>query len=249
MTAGLRLADKTIICTFPPTANTDFLDIIAPTGINVCWLPTIDVAPIPFETPKPLNNYHWLVFTSKNGVNAFFETAKPLPHQHIAVLGGSTAKALAKWGVEATFIGSGTTGMTFADELLDVIAHNQQVLMLLGNLAPNAIGQKLANIAAIDRVDVYKTVIPQTIDQTALDLVRNQAYDAILVASPSSIENLVTLLGEPTPPIKAICIGNTTAGAMRKLGIEPLAIAKEQTYAGLAQAAIDYLSGQPPHQP
>jgi uroporphyrinogen-III synthase len=244
-----QLAGKTIICTFPPTNNSEFMDAIAPTGIKTVWLPTIEVISIPFLTPQPLEQYHWLVFTSKNGVKAFFETTQPLPHQQIAVLGSSAAKALTNHGFKAAFVGSGTSGMTFADELEHVIAPNQNVLMLLGNLAPNAIGDKLRNIANIDRVDVYETAMPNQIDASTLELVKTQAYDVMLVASPSSIDNLATLLGTPLPALKAIAIGVTTATAMRKLGIEPIAVSAEQTYLGLAQTAIDYLSGQSTHHP
>jgi uroporphyrinogen-III synthase len=242
MTPDRPLAGKTIICTFPPTENNDFTTTVEPLVATVLWLPTIEVVSLSFVTPQPIADYHWMVFTSKNGVKAFFEKQRPLPHQQIAVLGASTAKEIQKLGINAAFVGSGTSGETFADELINTIPADQRALIVLGNLAPNTIIQKLSSKIKTDRVDVYQTTTPKQMDGAIIDIIRQGKYDAIVFSSPSAFQNLCPFLGQPLPPLKAISIGSTTTAAIRQAGIEPKATASEQSYKGLAEAAIHYLT-------
>jgi uroporphyrinogen-III synthase len=232
---------KTIICTYPPSGNDELTMALNTLGATILWLPMIEVEPIQPESPIATEQVDWFVFTSKNGVRAFFDNKQELTsHQKIAVLGESTARELANYNQSATFVGSGTSGEQFAKELASVIQKGEEVLLLLGNLAPNTLQTELQSITNIHRVNVYQTSLPKSIDKSVLERVKTGNYDALIVTSPSAIKNLAAQIGDTSKKLKIISIGTTTTNAMIKLGIEPLATANEQSYKGLAIATIQY---------
>ncbi|HET6368622.1 MAG TPA: uroporphyrinogen-III C-methyltransferase, partial [Pseudomonadales bacterium] len=80
-------------------------------GAEVIELPAIALEPIAFSLPA-LDPYAWLVFTSANGVNAFFDQglagagldARAMAPARIAAIGPGTADALAARGVRADLV-------------------------------------------------------------------------------------------------------------------------------------------------
>ena len=94
--------------------------------------------------------------------------------------------------------------------------------------------------AAVDSLVVYRTVAPLGGDPQ-LDLLRAGEIQAVTLASPSAARNLVAMLGGDVSCLrrtKLVCIGPTTAAALRELELEPAAVAREPTVGGLAQAVL-----------
>ncbi len=91
----------------------------------------------------------------------------------------------------------------------------------------------------------YRTVQPLEVRQASLDALRRGAVDVVTIASPSAIHNLAGMLGPDISPLlypAIVCIGPTTAAAVRELGLQPAAEAHEHTVAGLVQAVADLYS-------
>src|SRR6185369_12849365 len=80
-------------------------------GAEVLELPAIEITPLAFTVPD-LAGYDWLVFTSANGVRAFFHDgltpagldARALAGVRLAAIGPGTAKALARHGLRADLV-------------------------------------------------------------------------------------------------------------------------------------------------
>ena len=80
-------------------------------GAAVIELPSINIEPLEVAVP-PLGQYDWVVFTSANGVDAFFDRglspkgldARALAGLQIAVIGPGTAAALASRGLRADLV-------------------------------------------------------------------------------------------------------------------------------------------------
>ena len=80
-------------------------------GAEVLELPAIALDPIDFELPD-LSRYAWVVFTSANGVDAFFDgglapaglDARALGTARVAAIGPGTASALARRGIRADLV-------------------------------------------------------------------------------------------------------------------------------------------------
>ena len=80
-------------------------------GADVIELPAIAIEPIDVALPE-LSNYDWLVFTSANGVDAFFERglasagldARALAGVRVAVIGPGTERAVTARGILADLV-------------------------------------------------------------------------------------------------------------------------------------------------
>src|SRR5262249_54862474 len=80
-------------------------------GAEVIELPAIAIEPVAFTVPD-LAEYEWLVFTSVNGVQAFFERglvgagldARALAPVRVAAIGPGTARALADRGIRVDLL-------------------------------------------------------------------------------------------------------------------------------------------------
>ncbi|MCW0482082.1 uroporphyrinogen-III synthase [Gaoshiqia sediminis] len=234
------LQGKIIICTYPKKDPDDFFEIISQLGAEVYYLPMIEVSPSLFQLQKEIGSYHWLVFTSKNGVSAFLQEQKPTNSNKMAALGEITAAELLKNGYVADFVGSGKSGADFAEELSGTIPPGNSVLLVLGNLAPDTLQRKLSANHPVDRVNVYQTIEPENIDENLLKQIEDDAYDLLIVSSPSAIKNLYATLKRNKTGLRLISIGKTTTTAMSELGLNPLVTAAESSYKALAEATISY---------
>lgn len=235
------LKGKIIICTHPQKEEDDFIEIVSPTGAEVHFLPMIEITPLPFKMQRNISAYNWLIFTSKNGVSAFLKCQQPVADNKIAALGPMTAAELTSHGYCPDFVGSGKSGKDFAGELSSVIPAADSVLLALGNLAPDILQESLSPQCRVERVNVYETTLPKQINQHLLNQIEEDNYDLLIISSPSAIKNLHACLSKNRNHLRLISIGETTTAAIRKLGLQPLATARETSYRGLAEITIEYL--------
>src|SRR3972149_6538576 len=108
------LAGKRILVTRPRAQAADLCDKLAAHGAEPILFPTIEIAPMDDysaldQAIAALDKYQWIIFTSVNGVAAFWYRltvvgASLVPALKIAAIGPATAQALAKRGVRAEFI-------------------------------------------------------------------------------------------------------------------------------------------------
>jgi len=235
------LNHRLVIRTFPDYDGEDsFSGVIKQKQLTIVEAPMIEVQKINFTLNRPSQYYDWLVFTSKNGVKSWFSRFSKYEQQKIAVIGAPTAQALAKFGLMADFIGSGHSGVVFAQEFKRVLQGYEKLLLILGNLAPDKLMNNLlkgwgkdCNLD-IDRVDVYETRMPLSINHVAINRIITNDYRVIAVSSPSAVHNLMHVLANRAKNLRFVSIGGVTSNAIRSYGYEPVAEAVEQSYASLA---------------
>ena len=230
-----------VIRTFPAPEGEDvFARVLQQRKLEIVEAPMIEVEALPFELPQAPEHYDWLVFTSKNGIKSWFARYGKAARQRIAVIGPPSEEALADFGQSADFTGSGHSGGAFAQELRVVLKGHEQILLVLGNLAPDVVEETLLKgghqgfAPRIDRVDVYETSMPSAINYTAIDRIISNDYRVIAVSSPSAVHHLMTLLDHRATRLRFASIGSITSKALRSYGVEPLAEAHEQSYSALA---------------
>lgn len=231
-----------VISTWPYRQDDRFRSVMQASGIDVISMPVIEIRFLPFDMPRDVESYDWLVFTSKNGVHSFFHQMGLVRNPRIAVIGESTAKALKSENLEPFFTGGGKSGSEFAEELVKVIGKGQNVLVVLGNLAPDTLQNILETDNRIDRVNVYETRAAQHVDPHVPELIRNDDYGLIAVSSPSAVKRLHQLVEEVAGDLRIVSIGATTSAAARSLGMEPVATSPVQTYEGLAETVLENLN-------
>ncbi len=230
-----------VIRTFPvPDGEDVFARVLQNKHLEIVEAPMIEVEALPFELQQAPEEYNWLVFTSKNGIKSWFARYGKAAHQKLAVIGPSSSETLAAYGLAADFTGSGHSGKAFAKELKVVLQGHESILLVLGRLAPEVVQETLIENRGqgftpfVHRVDVYETRMPATINSAAIDRINSDDYRVIAVSSPSAVHNLMTLLDLRNTHLRFASIGSITSKALRTYGIKPVAEAREQSYAGLA---------------
>ena len=71
-------------------------------------------------------------------------------------------------------------------------------------------------------LDVYRTEPELDVDAGTVDAIRSGDIDAIVATSPSSLRNLIALLGADrhrVPDVPVFCAGPVTAAAAEELGL------------------------------
>ena len=218
-------------------------------GADVMELPTIRIEypddKVGFaEGVTHSHEYDWLVFSSPNGVERFFdaffatyEDARSLGNPRIAVIGNGTAQKVKEYHfavdlIPEKFVAEGLVE-AFANESIE----NLTVLWVRAQEARDVIYDGLTALGAIvDECIAYKTV-PETEDPTgAVARMGEEGADLVTFTSASTVENFFKL-GLPWPEgCAAGSIGPVTSEALRKQGIEPAFEAPQHDIPGLVAA-------------
>ena len=251
---GKLLENKVFISTRPAGQSAELEILLTEESATLIAMPTIEVKPLPLDESawlqlKNLGSFNWIVFTSPNGLKYFFEALFELQnnyglpeHLKIAVVGKKTAAHLECYGTSASFINLGNTAEDFVADFFHRVNLGERVLFPIGNLARSVIEDKISKKAVCTRILFYETILPETIDSEALQLVVNDQYDMIVLTSPSCCNNLLHLISGKTDQVKLrlVCIGQTTSAEVIRNGIEPLITAGTANSQGIYTAIINY---------
>ncbi|MCY1719805.1 hydroxymethylbilane synthase [Prolixibacteraceae bacterium Z1-6] len=254
----LPLQDKIIISTRPADANDDLPQLLKNAGSKVVSLPMIQIEPasltsVEIDKLKNLDQFNWVIFTSKNGVASFFKqlieingnTTLPASLK-IVVIGEKTAAELDYYGYAPHLAGEKNTSLNLINDLIDKYnPQGQNFLLVLGNLADNSIENRLSQTNVVSRINVYNTVKPAKADQKILDLVANDNYDLIIFTSPSTFNNFCYFYGTANiSRLKIASIGTTTTSAIKATGVSPLITANKSNAGGLYTSIINYYQSE-----
>ena len=222
--------------------------LLASQGADVLYLPTIEILDPPTWDALdvaikdvPAGNYDWVVFSSANGVEKFFERFRRAVFDSrdmrakVAAVGRATAAALVMRGIHADLIPPTFTGAALAS----AIGPGPGSVLLPRPLnAPRGIVDRLEAAGwTVHAVPAYDTV-PAGFGGLVAESVRAGEFDAITFASASSVKNFVAAAGDAFAIAagKVVCIGPTTAAAATELGLRVDAVADTQTLDGLVRA-------------
>jgi uroporphyrinogen-III synthase len=222
-------------------------------GAEPIEFPVIAIAPPEAGGPLDqaiarLSSYDWIIFTSVNGVEHFWERleapavgSQPLiarfPSLKVAAIGPATAMALRQRGVEIRLMPAEYRAEAILDEIGDVAG--QRILLPRADIARPALAEGLQSKGAqVDEVPAYRTV-PATPSPAAFDALR-AGVDVITFTSSSTVRNFSALTAglDYGDPLIA-CIGPVTAATARELGLRVDVVAKVYTVEGLLEALKD----------
>lgn len=198
-----------------------------------------------------LNAYHWLIFTSVNGVEHFFarlraagKDTRALGYAKVAAIGSATAEALRSFGITADLIPEEFRAEAVAEALRPILPLRARILLPRAQEARDVLPDTLrAHGATVDVVAVYETV-PETEGGAALaERMMHGDIDIVTFTSSSTVKNLVKLLGNITPlqQTKIACIGPVTADTARSFALAPDIVAEEYTIDGLVSCIKEYV--------
>jgi uroporphyrinogen III methyltransferase/synthase len=201
-----------------------------------------------------LSDFDWLIFTSVNGVDHFFEQIRErridirvLHKARIAAVGPKTSEALVRRGLQVELLPSQFHG----DELLASIAAEilpgQQVLLPTADIAKAYIPAKLRELGLqVTEVDVYETVLETSGGDEVIEMLQQKAIQIITFTSSSTVTNLFRALEQlgVADPLELIrgcqiaCIGPMTAQTAAEAGLVVDYLAEAATVESLVQSLI-----------
>src|SRR5216117_2996339 len=225
-------------------------------GAHVIELPTIRIEPPGnlrefAELVRDAHVYDWIVFTSANGVEAFFDIffklyddAREIGAVRIAAIGPATAQRVKDFHLHVDlqpdeFVAEGV----MREFKKEASIENMRILVVRAEKARDVLLKELSALGAIvDEGFAYRTV-PETRDITgARRQLLEEGADLITFTSSSTVENFLAL-GLPWPQgMQVASIGPITSKTARDHGLKIEIEARRHDIGGLVEAIRDFFS-------
>jgi uroporphyrinogen III methyltransferase/synthase len=198
-----------------------------------------------------LEHYHWAIFTSVNGVNAFFQQLSLLKMDaripaglKVGAIGPATAEALKMMGVIPDYLPEVYTGQGIIAGLESRDIVGQRFLLTRADIADKELTEGITRLGAeVDEIAVYKTVPAVAAISQAKEMLLSGEIDIITFASSSTVSNLMAVFdGEQSAlnSAKVACIGPKTADTAARAGLRVDIVAGEHTIPGLVTAIEEH---------
>jgi uroporphyrinogen III methyltransferase/synthase len=228
-------------------------------GANVLELPTIRIEPPTdlrafAELVQDSHAYDWIIFTSANGVEAFFEIffklyddAREIGGARIAAIGPATAQRVKDFHLNVDLQPEEFLAEAVVREFQkqgDV--ENLRILLVRAEKARDVLPKQLSALGAIvDEAFAYQTVL-ETRDTGARRQLSEEGADLLTFTSSSTVENFLAL-GLPWPKgMQVASIGPITSKTARDHGLKIDIEARRHDIDGLVQAIRDFFSADKP---
>ena len=224
-------------------------------GADVIELPTIRIEPpenlLEFgELVRDAYQYDWLVFTSPNGVNAFFDIffklyqdARNIGGVRIAAIGPGTAQRINDYHLAVDVQPDDFVAEAVVESLQQFESvENLKFLLVRAESARDVLPKRLAQLGAIvDEAIAYRTV-PETQDGTgARERFEQEGADLVTFTSSSTVTNFLTLKLPWPGNLRTASIGPITSETMRQAGLKVDVEAARHDIDGLVDAIVQLL--------
>ncbi len=195
-----------------------------------------------------LAEFHWLVFTSVNGVQQFLERLRArgrdlraLGSLRLAAIGPATAAALGQYHLEPDLVPDVYQSEALAEALRPLV-QGRRVLLARADRGRDVLRDELSRVANVEQVAVYRQV--DAVDPTAegLEALRHGDIDYATFTSSNIARAVLNSLDESALAVlrsgrtRIVCISPVTGDAVRERGLPVAAEAGDYTTAGLLEA-------------
>lgn len=170
---------------------------------------------------KDIDKYDWLVFTSRYGVQYFFERlfsigydVRMLKNIQIAAIGASTKDHLRDFGALADLVPKDESSYGLINAFKKQAIKHKRVFMPRSDLSDKGLKQALqARGADVTACLAYKNIMAKNLPD--LDL---RFFDEIMFTSPSTVRSFKARYKNIPSGVKVRCIGRVTAQEAIKEG-------------------------------
>jgi len=258
------LLGRRILVTRARAQASDLVKRLTDLGAECLEFPTIEVvAPeswVPLDRAlETLADYHWLVFTSVNGVSHFFQRlferdldVRALGHLKTACIGPSTAAGLRRFGITTDVLPESYRAESVVRAFADIAIEGCRVLLPRAAAARPVLPVELGRMgAAVDEIPVYRT-LPVTADRNELIAeLEAQSVDLVTFTSSSTVQNFKDLLPSQRfedliANLLTASIGPITSDTARDLGFRVDIEADVYTIDGLVEAILRHFQSSTP---
>ncbi len=220
-------------------------------GSTIAIVPPDDIHGAHREIDR-LAEYAWLVFTSQNGVDAFFDRlnslnadARYIAHTKVAALGAKTAERLRENGIRANLVPPAYISEEVARSLIEATREGERILIYRAQEARDVLPEMLEDAGRVPTVvAAYKTIFDVDPDFAG----KVARADILTFTSASTVRGFVELLGGDVAAIAATrgkliaCIGPITAETAENSGLHVDVVADVYTTEGLLDALEAHLT-------
>jgi uroporphyrinogen III methyltransferase/synthase len=227
-------------------------------GADVIELPTIRIEPPTdlrafAELVQDAHAYDWIVFTSPNGVSAFFELfyklyddAREIGGARIAAIGPATAQRLKDFHVHVDLQPEEFVAEALVREFRkEGGVENLRVLIARAEKARDLLPRELSALGAIvDEGFAYRTVPETRDDSGARRRLLEEGADLITFTSSSTVENFLALELPWPAKMQIASIGPITSKTARERGLEVAVEARRHDIPGLVEAIRKFFSAK-----
>jgi hydroxymethylbilane synthase len=248
------LQGRRIVVTRTTDQARDFRFKLQSAGATVVEIPAIRIVPVAEWQPLDeaignLSRYNWILFTSSNAVEIFWQRLAALGEGaalpaalKVGAVGSATGEALRERGVEPDLTPGRYSGEDLAQALPNV--EGARILLPRASAGRRELVEILqARGAVVDDIAIYHTEAAP-IDPAAMAELE-KGVDAITFTSGSTARHFAAGLNQHgkmdlLARTLLACIGLATAETVRELGLQPGLVAAEQTIDGLTAALIEH---------
>jgi uroporphyrinogen III methyltransferase/synthase len=250
------LFGKHILVTRSRSQASELADLLEKNGAEPIEFPTIKIVPPEnFDqldsAIENLGKYNWLIFTSANGVDFFFERLKFLGKDlrelkgiRIAAIGPATAKKLENLNLLIDYVPKEYKAEAVIEGFKKFGVSGLNILIPRAEVAREILPDQLREMGAnVDVVTAYKTVMDHSKVDKVKKMLLQGKIDIVTFTSSSTVKNFTKLLKDLDlkkllEKVAIACIGPITAETARNLGLKVDIEAKEYTIHGLVEAII-----------
>ena len=191
------------------------------------------------------NNFDWLVFTSQNGIEQFFEKLKKehkdirlLSDLKIAVIGSGTAEKLLEYGIYADLMPNHFDSETLTEELLARLQKNDKILICRAKEGSDFLINKL-NENGYEYTDFHIYELKENLEKkTILSTLKINSFDVdyLVFGSAKGVTTFFdSFENSLNKDIKIVCIGEKCAQAIKKYKTEKILIADKYNIDGIIE--------------
>ncbi len=249
---------RKILITRAREQSGDFATQLEKLRAEVIEFPTIEIVP-PFRWGEvdraidQLKSYDWIIFTSANGVNFFWQRAKEkgkrlrLPSSlKVCAIGPATANQIKGKEISVDYMPKEFIAEAILKGFEKMAMKGKRILLARAKKARDVLPKGLRELGAeVDVVAVYRTIRPRGGSKRLRRLLTEGEIDVIAFTSSSTVDHFAELLKKKDLSIKLkgiaiACIGPVTAKTAKEWGMKVHIQPKEYTIPGLSRAIAEY---------
>lgn len=188
---------------------------------------------------------HWIVLTSGNGVELFFEFLRAqridlrrLVRCRFAVIGAATGEKLSGYGIQADLCPEVFTSRALGQTLLKAARPGEDIYLFRSARGSRELFQILSGQYLVWDVPLYDLECDmQTAHRAQAQL---ETADYLAFSSASGVELYFQSHGQVPERTTCVCIGEVTAAALRRRYDKPFLTAKAISAQGIVEAILDH---------
>ncbi len=250
--AARPLFGRRVLLTRPRNQAAEMLARLRDLGADVTVQPAIEIGPPANWQPvdkaiERLDRYHWLVFSSVNGVDFLLGRLEERGHDlrrlaglKLAAIGPATAERLQHHRLTVA-----TTPPQYrAESLAETLAGHaagKRFLLARASRGREVLAERLRDAGAeVDQIVVYTSRDVTQPEPATAETLRAGGFDWVTVTSSAIARALHTMYGPALAHSRLASISPITSRTLRELGYDPAVEAKEYTTEGLVDAMVQF---------